>query len=61
MDGILAALPAGMPVRACVPEPHPLAMALLDREFTVVDHDVFCASTGVEFPTRVSCVHPGLA
>jgi GNAT superfamily N-acetyltransferase len=61
MDRILAALPAGMPVRACVPEPRPLARVLRERGFVVADHDVFCATAGVEFASRVSCVHPGLA
>ncbi len=59
-DEIRAALPAGTPVRACVPEPNPLARALRERGFRVEDHDVFCATDGVEFPAGVSCVHAGL-
>lgn len=59
-EEIRTALPEGMPVRACVPELHPLAPALLARGFRVEDHDVFCATKGVEFPADVSCVHAGL-
>lgn len=59
-EEIRAALPAGTPMRACVPEPHPLARALLERGFHVEDHDLFCATEGVEFPADVSCVHAGL-
>lgn len=59
-DEILAALPAGLPVRACVPEVHPLADGLRGRGFGIEDHDVFCATERVIFPPTVSCVHPGL-
>jgi GNAT superfamily N-acetyltransferase len=60
MADILAALPAGLPVHTCVPEPHPLAQWLFGRDFEVADHDVFCATPGVMFRGGVSCVHPGL-
>lgn len=61
MAAVLAALPEGLSVHAFVPEPHPLAEWMLHNGFIASDHDVFCASAGVEFPGDVSCVHPGLA
>lgn len=61
MADVLAAFPAGIAIRACVPEPHPLARWMRDRGFAVVDHDLFCISDGGEFSSAVSCVHAGLA
>lgn len=57
---LLAALPAGMPVRAHVRESHPLAAALLADGFVVGDHDLLCASSGTMIPAAGSCVHAGL-
>ena len=61
MAQVPAALPAGLEVRSCVPESHPLAGWLLGNGFRVTDHDLFCASGHVEFRADVACVHPGLA
>lgn len=61
MAQVLAALPEGLVVRTCVPEPHPLAPWLLANGFAISDHDLFCASPRVEFPADVACVHAGLA
>ncbi len=61
MSELSTAFPAGVPIRACVPEPHPLARWMQARGFDVVDHDVFCTSDGIEFSPAVSCVHAGLA
>lgn len=61
MRELLAALPAGMRVEACVHEQHPLADHLLAIGFRAFEHDLFCASPSIEFPGAVSCVHAGLA
>lgn len=61
MAEVSASFPAGLPIRVCVPEPHPLSSWMQARGFTIFDHDVFCASDGVEFSPTVSCVHAGLA
>lgn len=61
MTEVSMAFAAGVRIRACVPERHPLATWMQARGFAVVDHDVFCTSEGVEFSSAVSCVHAGLA
>jgi len=62
MSAVLAALPAGRAVRACVPAWHPLAEWLLRlRGFRVEDHDVWCTTDDIVISPAVSCVHAGLA
>ena len=62
MAALLAAVPSGVPVRACVPSWHPLATWLrTDMDFRVEDHDVWCTTDDVIDRTDVSCVHAGLA
>lgn len=57
---VQAALPAGTPLRAHVPESNPLAAALLADGYAVVEHDIICATADVMFPAACSCVHAGL-
>ena len=61
MTDVLAALPTGMSVTTCVHAAHPLTDHLLSVGFREFEHDVFCASPGLEFPGMVGCVHAGLA
>lgn len=61
MRATLAALPMGVRVRACVPEPDPLADWLVAEGFRTIDHDLFCSTDQVALPADLSCVHPGLA
>jgi GNAT superfamily N-acetyltransferase len=58
---VLDALPAGLPVTFCVPEWHELARWLGAQGFAADEHDVFCATPGVEWPPTLACCHPGLA
>jgi len=60
MEQLLSSLPSGALVEACVPEHRPLATWLRSRGFVERDHDVFCATAGVELAAEISCVHPGL-
>ncbi|MEQ1700705.1 MAG: GNAT family N-acetyltransferase [Ilumatobacteraceae bacterium] len=57
---VLAALPAGTPVRAHVRESNPVAAELIAAGFTVTDHDLICASPEAMIPSACSCVHAGL-
>lgn len=58
---LLRAFATGTNLRLYVPEAHPLAAWLRARGFGVVDHDVLCTTEGVELPTTLAALHPGLA
>ncbi|MCU1401327.1 MAG: hypothetical protein JWN62_4436 [Acidimicrobiales bacterium] len=59
-DELLASFAPGTPVSCCVPEHSPVAFHASAIGFVVVEHDVFCASPGVEIPVDLHCLHPGL-
>ncbi|MCU1364635.1 MAG: hypothetical protein JWN39_274 [Ilumatobacteraceae bacterium] len=59
-DELLATFSARSTVTCCVPDHSPVAAHALSIGFVVVDHDVFCATAGVELPSDLHCLHPGL-
>lgn len=60
-DAVLRAFSPATSVTLYVAEAHPLTRWLFERGFSVVDHDVWCASDGVELPVTLAVLHPGLA
>lgn len=57
-DAVLGAFDAGAQVSIYVPESHVLADWLRARGFTDIDHDIFCATDGVELAATLAALHP---
>jgi GNAT superfamily N-acetyltransferase len=57
----LAGLTAGTVVTMCTPERSEVARWARDNGFNVSDYDTFCATPGVEIPSQLHCLDPGLA
>lgn len=60
-DGVLRALADGTQVSIYMPEQHVLASWLRERGFADRDHDIFCATDGVELPATLAALHPSFA
>ena len=60
-ERLLRAFEAGTAVKMSVPEQKPLAAWLIAHGFVVTDHDVMCATEGVDLPPTLAALHPGLA
>jgi GNAT superfamily N-acetyltransferase len=61
LTAVLAGLPRGTVVTMCTPEHSPIAEWAQRHDFAVTDYDTFCATPGVELPTDLHCLDPGLA
>ena len=57
----LAGLTPGTTVTMCTPEHSRVAAWAQDNGFAVSDYDRFCATPGVEIPSDLHCLDPGLA
>jgi len=57
----LAGLTVGTVVTMCTPEHSEVARWAQDNGFAMYDYDSFCATPGVELPSHLQCLHPGLA
>ena len=57
---VLAALPPSTEVTLCVPDWQPLGEWLLSNRFDRFDHDIWCATDGVQPDANLAVMHPGL-
>lgn len=60
MHRFLTSLRPGATVWCHVPEHHPLSPWLDRHDFWETQHDVFCATPGVDIDPALACLHPGL-
>lgn len=60
VEEILRGLPAGVAVTLCVPEWQPLGEWLKSNGFDATEHDLWCATPGVDADPLLAVVHPGL-
>lgn len=57
---VLSVIPVGAAVHVCTPERSTAARLLERVGFATVEHDIFCATDGVDLSAELAALHPGL-
>jgi GNAT superfamily N-acetyltransferase len=60
MRSVLSTLPEGDSVLVSSPERSSAGTMLNGLRFDEIDHDIFCATAGIDVPASVAALHPGL-